>query len=133
MLRFLPFLLICFLFTGCNLVRMDSRDDPPRIEARGLVRGHAALGILDEDQVFHMDLFYRRSSRGFFDLGIWKLLRVEVGLAGAAVSVGPFHLGLGVLNYRPQVPDMMDMGESHEADECECPEEVDDCWEEFED
>ncbi len=104
---FLSSLLLVGLTTSCTITRVDSREGPPRIVSRGLVEGHAAFGVLDEDHLLHVDLFDGSSDGAIFELGLWKLLRLEIGLAGASASVGPLHLGLGVLFYEPEVPRMM--------------------------
>ena len=36
---------------------------------------------------------------------VWKLFRLEVGLAGVAVGIGPLDIGLGVLFYEPRLPE----------------------------
>jgi len=77
----------------------------------GIVDGHIALGIAAEDRVVHASLFDGRSPGSLAELSIWKLFRIELGLAGASLSLGPLHLGLGVLAYDPWVPRMQSDGE----------------------
>jgi hypothetical protein len=100
----LPFLLLAPALAGCTIVSVDSKDAPPRIESRGLIDSHVALGIADEDHLLHFDLFDGTSDGAIGELVIWKLFRLEVGLAGASISLGPLHLGLGALLYDPEVP-----------------------------
>ncbi len=138
---FFSSLLLVSLATSCTIARVDSRDGPPRIVSHGLIEGHAAFGILAEEQFLDIDVFDGTSQGSFFELGLWKLLRLELGFAGASASVGPFHLGLGVLSYEPRVPrtnseDVDDQAETCdskssccEGDSCE---EVDSCPEESE-
>ena len=108
---------ILVLSSACNLMRVDSRNDPPRIQSRGLIEAHAAIGIPSEEHLFHLDLFDGRSSGAVAELVIWKLLRLEIGLAGASIGIGPFHLGLGVLAYSPEVPAMMEFGDEDDHTE----------------
>ena len=103
---FLSCLLLAGLASSCTITRVDSHSGPARIEARGLIEGHAAVGILAEDQLLYLDIFDGTSDGSFLEFGLWKLLRLEVGLAGASVSVGPLHIGVGVLDYEPEVPRM---------------------------
>ena len=95
------------LACACSIVRVDSSGHPPRIESRGLLKGHAALGFSDEEHLLQLELFDGSSRGAIADIAVWKLVRVEVGLAGASLGVGPIHLGLGTLFYRPEVPEMV--------------------------
>ncbi len=139
-------LLLTGLTTSCSITRVDSRDAPPRIESKGFVKGHAALGILAENQLLHMDVFDGTSRGAQFEFGLWKLFRLELGIAGASASVGPLHAGIGVLAYKPRVPRMTsqngapkaadgcctESGPCCEAEECEAIEEceeIEDCEE----
>jgi hypothetical protein len=142
MQRFHPILisgLLCAGFAGsCTVTRVDSREGPARIEAHGIVEGHAALGILAETQLLHLDIFDGASKGAIFEFGLWKLLRFEVGIAGASASVGPFHVAAGVLSYEPRVPHMTSQANSPEADddesclEGELEEEIEELEEELE-
>ena len=89
---------------GCTVVTLDSEDGPVRIESRGLIEGHAAVGIPDEDRIFHVKVLDGRSSGAVGEIVLWKLFRLEVGLAGAAIGIGPFDLALGTLFYDPRLP-----------------------------
>ncbi|MDF1837564.1 MAG: hypothetical protein P1V35_06845 [Planctomycetota bacterium] len=103
---FLSSLLLAGLASSCSVTRVDSREGPARIEAKGFVNGHAAVGILAENQLLHMDVFDGTSRGAQFEFGLWKLFRLELGIAGASASVGPLHAGIGVLAYKPRVPRM---------------------------
>lgn len=99
-------LILGALAGACTIVRVDSKGDPARIESRGLIDGHAAVGIPAEGHLLHLDLFDGTSDGAIAELVVWKLFRLEVGVAGASVGVGPFSLGLGVLFYDAEVPRM---------------------------
>ena len=90
------------LIASCTLVRVGSEDGPARLEAGGVVDGHLAFGIPEEDDFLNVELFDGRSEGSVAELSLWKLLRLEVGLAGASVGVGPLDVGLGVLAYEPE-------------------------------
>lgn len=97
-------LLACLLLGSCTLVRIGAEDGrgPARLQADGLVDGYLAVGIPEEDDLLDLQLFSGRSSGSLLELSVWKLLRVELGLAGASLGVGPLDLGLGVLAYEPE-------------------------------
>ncbi len=114
-------LLIAGLASSCTVTHVRSHSGPARIESHGLIEGHAAVGILSEDRLLEIDVFDGSSDGAFFEFGLWKLLRLELGLAGASASVGPLHVGLGVLAYEPIVPRMSSderTAESEKADSC---------------
>lgn len=108
--------------SSCTLVHVHSRGEPSRIESSGLIDGHAALGIRDTERVLHIDLFDGSSSGAIGEIVLWKLARLEVGLAGLAVGLGPVDLALGTLFYEPRLPRMVvdeveeEDGEDEEAD-----------------
>lgn len=103
----LPALIALVLLTGaCTVVRVDSDSDPARIESRGLINGHAAVGIPSEEHLIHLDLFDGTSDGAIAEIVIWKLFRFELGAAGASIGVGPFSLGLGILFYDAETPSM---------------------------
>jgi len=113
------------LFSGCTITSVGAEDGPPRVESNGLLEGHAAVGIRDEDEFLRLQVLDGESDGALGELVIWKLFRVEVGALGLAVGIGPFDFALGTLFYEPEVPPMQ--GQSHpseasaasSADECE--------------
>ena len=103
--------------SSCTLVHVHSRGEPSRIESSGLIDGHAAVGIRDTHRVLHIDLFDGSSPGAIGEVVLWKLARLEVGLAGLAVGLGPFDLALGTLFYEPRLPRMqVDEVEEEEDD-----------------
>ena len=109
------------LAPACTLVAIDSQTGPPGIRADGLIEGHVAFGIRDEHQFLHVDLFDGTSSGAIFELRLWKLARLEVGLAGAALGLGPVDVALGCLFYEPEIPRFVrrnrhEHHDHHEAD-----------------
>ena len=113
----LALLLAVLLTSSCTVVRVGSHSGPPRLESNGLVDGHVALGISDETHLLHLDLFDGSSSGAIGELVIWKLFRLELGLLGASLTLGPLHLGLGVIAYDPVVPGTMDFGDDDDDDD----------------
>jgi hypothetical protein len=112
------------LAPSCTVMRVDADDQPPRIESRGLIDGHVALGIRDEDEVLRLRALDGDSPGSILEFSLWRLLRLEVGLLGAGLGVGPVDLALGVAFYDPRVPTFVN-GEkrdpSWDADDCpEC-------------
>jgi len=114
--RALATLLLALVASGCSILSVDSGTAPPRVEIDGIVDGHVALGISDESHLVHFDIFDGTSPGALLELVIWKLFRVEVGFAGASLTVGPIHVGLGVLAYDPWVPEMIGSDEGDEEE-----------------
>lgn len=90
--------------TGCTVLRVDSGQSGPIYHARGIVDGHFAAGWIDNDRLINWEIFGGRSSGVLTELQIWKLFRVEVGVAGLSLSVGPLSVGIGTLFYDPAIP-----------------------------
>ncbi|MEM7306441.1 MAG: hypothetical protein AAF682_07220 [Planctomycetota bacterium] len=103
--RLAPCVLASLLAPSCTLISLESEDSPPGLEADGLIEGHLAFGIRDEDQFLRLDLFDGSSPGAVGELTLWKLFRLELGLAGAAIGLGPIDLALGTLAYDPELPD----------------------------
>jgi len=104
----LPGLLaLASLFSGCTITSVGAEDAPPRVEADGLLEGHAAFGFRDEDRFFVLDVLDGSSDGAVAELTLWRLLRLEVGALGVALGIGPFDLALGTLFYEPEVPRMV--------------------------
>ena len=112
MLHFLPKLLasaaLCVVASSCSLITVDSQDGPPGARAEGLVDGHAVFGWRAEDTLLRAELLDGTSDGALFELTVWKLLRVEVGLVGLCVGLGPIDLGLGTLFFDPTVPQLLE-------------------------
>ena len=100
---------------GCTLVQVDTDDAPPRVESGGLIDGHLALGVREDDELLQVDLFDGRSSGALGEITLWKLLRVEVGLLGLGVGVGPFDAALGFGLYDPDLPEFEQPSKSSPA------------------
>ncbi len=94
------------LSAGCTVTAVGAEDAPPRIQARGLIDGHAAVGLRDEDDFLRLRVLDGTSDGALGEIVIWKLFRLEVGALGFGVGVGPFDLALGTLFYGPDVPPM---------------------------
>lgn len=115
--KFLAAAALCMAATSCSLITVDSQDGPPGARAEGLVDGHAVFGWRAEDTLLRAELLDGTSDGAVFELTVWKLLRVEVGLVGLCVGLGPIDLGLGTLFFDPTVPPLM--GEEDEESETE--------------
>ncbi len=96
------------LASACTVTAMGPEDAPPRIEARGLIDGHAAFGMRAEDDFFRLRVLDGESSGALAEVVLWKLFRLEVGALGFGVGIGPFDLALGTLFFDPRVPGMTD-------------------------
>ena len=90
--------------SSCTVVSVQSQEAPVGLRADGLVDGHAVVGWRDEKQAVRLDLFDGTSSGAVFEFVLWRIARLELGLAGFGVGVGPFDVALGALAYDPHMP-----------------------------
>lgn len=105
--KFLAAATLCVLASSCTLISVDSQDGPPGAHADGLIDGHAVVGWRAEKGLLRAELLDGTSSGALFEISVWKLLRLEAGLAGVCVGIGPFDVGIGTLFFSPVVPQMM--------------------------
>jgi hypothetical protein len=112
------------LASSCTVMRVDSENAPPRVQSRGLIDGHVALGFRDENEILRLRALDGSSRGSIFEFSLWKLFRLELGLLGVGVGVGPVDAALGVAFYEPRVPRMGSSekdSESWSSDDCpEC-------------
>lgn len=121
-MRILPLPLVSlalFLLPSCTILHVDSATGPPRVQVGGLIDGHLALGIRDEPHLLHASLFDGSSPGSIAEIVIWKLFRLEIGVAGVAVGVGPIDAGLGVLFYDPCLPRFLHGDRDHDEEKYE--------------
>jgi len=90
--------------SACTIIRIDSSSDISGFEAQGLVNGYLALGMSDEEGLFEATLLDGPHEGSLASIRVANLLALDVGLLGAAVTLGPLHLGLGTLFYEPLPP-----------------------------
>jgi len=90
--------------SSCTVVSVQSQETPVGLRADGLVDGHAVVGWRNEKQAVRLDLFDGTSSGAVFEFVLWRIARLELGLAGFGVGVGPFDVALGALAYDPHMP-----------------------------
>ncbi|MEQ1892212.1 MAG: hypothetical protein ABL998_06690 [Planctomycetota bacterium] len=93
--------------TGCTVTSVGAEDAPPRVEADGLIEGHAAFGFRDEDRFLRLDVLDGSSDGAVAEFTLWRLFRLELGALGLGVGIGPFDVALGTLFYEPEVPHMV--------------------------
>ncbi|MFG0318585.1 MAG: hypothetical protein ACF8XB_15020 [Planctomycetota bacterium JB042] len=115
-------LLLAVVATGCTVV--DVRNDSRRVGVRsdGLIDGFATVGWAKDPSFLRAELFDGRSDGALALVDLWYLARVELGLAGASVGVGPFDVGVGSLFYEPRSPAgtaVDDRGRDDDFD-CDC-------------
>ena len=98
------------LFAGCTLVHVDTDDAPPRVESGGLIDGHLALGVREDDELLRVDLFDGRSP-GALPVRVAGSVDLKV----AFIEVSPFiHFGHGIRQPHSRHPagrsDLRDLG-----------------------
>jgi len=98
--------LLAVLASGCTVTAVGAEDAPPRIESRGLIDGHAAFGLREENDFLRVKVLDGESDGALGEVVLWKLFRLEVGALGLGVGIGPFDFALGTLFYEPEVPPM---------------------------
>ena len=118
------------LLPSCTVLRVTSDSDAKGVEAQGLIRGHATLGVSAEERLVNVRLLGGSNRGAVAEVVLWKLFRLEAGLAGLSVGIGPIHLGLGSLFYRPNPPELQ--GGDREPDSEEECEETEEGFEEGE-
>lgn len=118
---FLPLFLalVATLGAGCTITSVGAEDAPPRVEADGLIEGHAAFGFRDEDRFLRLDILDGSSDGAVAEFTLWRLFRLELGALGLGVGIGPFDVALGTLFYEPDVPRMV--GEASSKGESSTP------------
>lgn len=97
----LPLLL---LLPSCTVVRSTASGRPPQVRFEGLLDGYAGFGFPEADSLLTLDVLEGRSEGSIAYLEIWRLFRLELGIAGAAIGIGPFDFGIGTLAYEPASP-----------------------------
>lgn len=115
------FTLLASVTAACTVV--DVRDDTGRVGVRadGLIDGFATAGWADDPSFLRAELFDGRSKGALALVDLWYLARVELGLAGASIGVGPFDVGVGTLFYEPRSPAVPSDGHEEDGDEVEFP------------
>ena len=99
--------LMALFSAGCTVVDVrgsDHCEDVHGIRSEGLVEGYATYGWARNPSFVKLELLDGRSPGALASVELWYLARVEVGLLGASLGVGPFDVGLGTLFYEPVSP-----------------------------
>lgn len=122
----LPILALALCASSCTVVAIDSSEHPDGLSIDGLVDGYVAFGMAESHGILEAHLLDGHNNGAVAQIGISNLIGVEVGALGAALTLGPLHLGLGTLFYDPTppyIPEKTDSDEDEDADSDE-PEHV---------
>jgi len=103
--RFMAAAFAALSLSACTVMRVDAENGPPRVESNGLVDGHVAFGMRAEDDLLRVHFLEGDSDGALAEISLWKLFRLEVGLLGVGVGVGPVDAALGIGFYEPEVPE----------------------------
>lgn len=103
--RTLCLLTLLITLTGaCRVLDVQTDPNATGIRSDALIEGYATFGFADDPSIVRVDVLDGPSRGGIFYFELWYLLRVELGLAGFAVGVGPLDFGIGTLFYHPRSP-----------------------------
>lgn len=90
--------------SSCTIVDTHTTSDPSGVHMHGLVDGFATLGMAESRGLFRLGVLDGPNSGSIASVNLSNLLALDVGLLGAAITIGPIHLGLGTLFYSPDPP-----------------------------
>ena len=74
--------------SGCTITSVGAEDAPPRVEAEGLIEGHAAFGFRDEDRFVRLEVLDGSSDGALAEFTLWRLFRLELGALGLGIGLG---------------------------------------------
>ena len=97
-------LLLALLLPACIVMDVRANSDGHGFSSVGLIGGYATAGWPADDSILKIGLFEGRSDGTLVYVQVWKLVRVEIGLIGLAVGIGPLDAGIGTLFYKPRPP-----------------------------
>jgi len=97
-------LLLALLLPSCVVVDVRSNSDGHGFSSVGLIGGYATAGWPADDSILKIGLFEGRSDGTLLYVQVWKLVRVEIGLIGLSLGLGPLDAGTGTLFYDPRPP-----------------------------
>lgn len=97
-------LLLALAAPACVVIDVSADHDAGGFRSDGLIGGYATTGWPCDDSLLKLGILDGRSDGAIFLFQLWKLVRVEVGLFGAAVGLGPLDAGVGILFYDPEPP-----------------------------
>lgn len=100
--RLAPLVLCLALFSSCTVLKVGSSDSG--FESDAFISGHLTAGWPDDLAIIELQILDGHNGGSVFWFNIWNLVRVEVGLLGASVGVGPLDVGLGILFYDARPP-----------------------------
>jgi len=110
-------LLLALLAPACVVIDVRADHEGHGFESVGLIHGFATAGWPAEDSLLKLGIFDGRSDGTILLFQVWKLLRVEIGLIGVSVGIGPLDAGIGVLFYDPVPPPYCDGCDDEECEE----------------
>jgi hypothetical protein len=87
---------------ACTVLNVRTGDDG--LDNHAFVSGYLTAGWPEDADIVDLRLFKGVNDGALLYFNVWKLLRLEVGLVGAAVGIGPLDAGLGLLFYDVRPP-----------------------------
>ena len=112
-------LALCAGLSSCTIIDTHTSSDPVGVHLDGIVDGYASFGLAESRGLFRLGVLDGPNDGSVVSVNLANLLAVDVGLVGAALTIGPLHLGLGTLFYSPSTPAMVDWDDEEELDQDE--------------
>ena len=100
--------------SSCTIIDTHTSSDPVGVHLSGIVDGYASFGLAESRGLFRLGVLDGPNDGSVVSVNLANLLAVDVGVVGAALTIGPLHLGLGTLFYSPSTPEMIDWDDEDE-------------------
>ena len=113
--------LVAALLPACIVMDVRADDDGSGFRSFGLIGGFADAGWPADDSLLKIGLFEGRSDGTLLYVALWKLVRVEIGLIGLSLGLGPLDAGVGLFFYDPVPPRYVDYECETDGDRCDDP------------
>jgi hypothetical protein len=87
---------------ACTVLNVRTGDDG--LDNHAFISGYLTAGWPEDADLIDLRAFKGENPGALVYFNLWKLLRVEVGLIGVCVGIGPLDAGLGLLFHDVRPP-----------------------------
>ncbi len=88
------------LMSSCTVIDVRYGEGRGALHSDGLISGFVDAGWTADDSLLRLSIL----DDSLIGFNVWKLVRLELGLVGFSLGVGPFDAGFGVLFYDARPP-----------------------------